>query len=613
MKKTFAFLVCIVMIFSVFSVSMSAADTVYNGKCGNDLTWELDTVSRKLTVSGTGAMTVYPFSQAPWYSYRSYVKTLVIGSGVTEISEFAFSELEKLESVEFADDSKLEKIGSCAFAGCIALGSIDIPSSVKTIDDIAFSECKKLGSVTFGKDSKLTYLGIGAFSACSNLKSIEIPEGVVEISSTAFFECAKLESVKLPASVKYIFDNAFAYCEMLKSVDIPKSVVTIAEKAFFGCESLKTVNFAANSLLKSIGAAAFMDCDSIVRVSIPNGVDSISANTFNGCHSLTTVTIPKSVKGIGNDAFKDCYKLVEVVNDSPLLLYVGSDRNGSVAEYAIEVNKGASKISNVDGCLFYSFSGANYLIGYEGEENELVLPKYKNGAKYEIYEYAFYKCNNITSVTMPDTVTKIGRRAFLECEELRSVHIPKSVKSIDHDAFNKCGKLDVAYIDSPDIAKLLTNINAGGELVYYVSTYLFENSINDIGGYVTERYKVIEKVNVEGKDYNCYSKHTHRWLEDTFGAEVCFVGKVCAQCSVKNGYTNPSHTYDDEEDIDCNECGQKRELTSSTDVNTTAEVTEVPSQKGCRALAAESLGAVLIVVLFVVVVTAHKKKKLITE
>jgi len=56
----------------------------------------------------------------------------------------------------------------------------------------------------------------------------------------------------------------------------------------------------------------------------------------------------------------------------------------------------------------------------------------------EINGKAFYCCSGLTSVTIPSSVTEIGMNAFLNCSSLSSVTIPSSVKKIDRWVFYGC-------------------------------------------------------------------------------------------------------------------------------------------------------------------------------
>ena len=93
-KRIICLALVMVMIFTLLPMSAFAADVVSSGTCGaegDNLTWTLDSEGT-LTISGTGSMTDYSYdSKAPWYSSRSSIKSVTIGSGVTTIGNYARS------------------------------------------------------------------------------------------------------------------------------------------------------------------------------------------------------------------------------------------------------------------------------------------------------------------------------------------------------------------------------------------------------------------------------------------------------------------------------------------------------------------------------------------
>ncbi|MBQ8381151.1 MAG: leucine-rich repeat domain-containing protein, partial [Clostridia bacterium] len=245
-----------------------------------------------------------------------------------------------------------------------------------------------------------------------------------------------------------IYKYAFAYCDSLTSVTIGNSVTSIGNSAFSDCDSLTSVTI-GNSVT-SIGNSAFYNCDSLTSVTIGNSITSISDRAFYNCRSLTSVTIPDSVASIGDYAFYFCNKLVEVINKSSLNIQAGSKDYGYAGYYAKEVHNGESKIVNKDGFLFYTYDGTNYLLGYVGNETELILPESYNGEKYEIYDYAFRYCTSLTSVAIGNSVTSIGSSAFWGCSSLTSVTIGNSVTSIGDSAFYNCNSLTSVTFENPN-------------------------------------------------------------------------------------------------------------------------------------------------------------------
>lgn len=88
-----------------------------------------------------------------------------------------------------------------------------------------------------------------------------------------------------------------------------------------------------------------------------------------------------------------------------------------------------------------------YLVDYTVNDVELTLPEGYNGKNYSISQYAFYR-NDITSVTIPDSVTSIGSNAFYGCTSLTSITIPNTVEKINDYAFYGCTSITSITIEN---------------------------------------------------------------------------------------------------------------------------------------------------------------------
>ena len=78
-------------------------------------------------------------------------------------------------------------------------------------------------------------------------------------------------------------------------------------------------------------------------------------------------------------------------------------------------------------------------------EREIDIPEIVefNGVSYRVTsvgEYAFFRCDSLTKVTMPDSIMSVEDYAFSECFSLTSIIIPKNVTSIGNCAFRGCYK-----------------------------------------------------------------------------------------------------------------------------------------------------------------------------
>lgn len=204
---------------------------------------------------------------------------------------------------------------------------------------------------------------------------VVIEEGVTSIGSYAFFK-SNLTSVSIPSSVKSIGAHAFLDCESLRSVSIAEGVERIEESAFNMCVSLEEIELPES--LAEIGTAAFGYCGALKGIVIPRGVTRIETAVFASCTDLRRVVLPEGMKGIGTNAFLSCESLQEI------------DIPASVTE---------------------------------------------------IGEGAFCGCESLTRVRLPYGITSIEASTFSNCLSLRSVTLPKSVTYLGEGAFSNCESL----------------------------------------------------------------------------------------------------------------------------------------------------------------------------
>ena len=426
-----------------------------SGYCGTNLIWTLS--GGTLTISGTGPMTDYDDynAKAPWYSYGTFIKTVIIEDGVTSIGQYAFYYCTSLTSITIPNG--VTSIGSNAFYWCSSLTSVTIPNSVTSIGERAFCYCSSLTSITI--PNSVTSIGSSAFSGCSSLTSVTIPNSVTSIGLCAFYNCSSLTSVTIPNSVTSIGSSAFSDCSSLTSVTIPNSVTSIGSSAFYGCSSLTSVNisdiaawckiafsnFTSNPLyyahnlylngtlitdlvipdgVTSIGERAFRNCTGLTSVTIPNTVTSIGAEAFEECRSLTSITIPNSVTSIGESAFEECRSLTSITIPNSVT---------SIGEEAFRYCSSLTSImipnsvTRIEYCAFWDCSSLT----------SVTIPN----SVTSIGSGAFYGCSSLTSITIPNSVTSIENYAFQGCDRLTSITIPNSVTSIGEGAFYVCRSL----------------------------------------------------------------------------------------------------------------------------------------------------------------------------
>ena len=353
---------------TVTAETVSGADIVASGSCGNDATYTLDS-DGNMVISGTGIAVMTKAEESPGFSgltsFADKIRTVTIEDGITKIGMSIFSDCTALESVSIP--SSVTSIGDRAFEYCTSLESITIPDSVTSIGANAFEYCTSLESITI--PDSVTSIGDTAFEYCTSLESIsipnsvtdigylvfggtpwldnkfqespfviingiltdydydseesniEIPNGVTSIGENVFSWRTSLESVNISNTVTSIGDGAFAGCTSLKSINIPNSVRSIEYNAFGGCTSLESITIPNGT--SSIGMSAFFECTSLKSITIPDSVTSIEDSAFYGCTMLGSITIPTSVTSIGYDAFGETQWLDNQFETNPFVIING--------------------------------------------------------------------------------------------------------------------------------------------------------------------------------------------------------------------------------------------------------------------------------------------------
>jgi len=289
-----------------------------SGQCGADVRWTYRKTG-VLVIYGSGPMYNYSYlngdgTPAPWKSYRSKIKSVVIQDGVTHIGDGAFYDCGVLESVHIPDS--VTGLGRYAFSDCISLTDVVIPGSVGQIYAYCFAGCQSLRNVTI--EEGVETLAGWCFEGTA-LESVTIPDSVTVIAGSAFNACRQLRAVHLGSGHSGWINGAFPKCPNLEMITVATDnpyctaadgvVVSRDGTTLIGLVPTHSGRYEVPAGIKTIGSGAFQNCEGLTEIVLPEEITVIENHTFNSCTALTAVTIPEGVTAIGHYAFRNCTAL----------------------------------------------------------------------------------------------------------------------------------------------------------------------------------------------------------------------------------------------------------------------------------------------------------------
>ena len=260
-------------------------------------------------------------------------------------------------------------------------------------------------------------------------------------------------------TVSSIGKCAFLENETLTKVTIPKSVTSLQYEAFFSCTNLKNVEFEAGSKLQTIDDMVFSDCENLETFICPEELEIIGTDAFSGCTMLESIQFNDNLKKIDRNAFWDT-GLKSVTFPSSMTTIEETSFGCCYSLSSVE-------LSNVVEIKYGAFEGCENLeiiqfpdtlekVGGRAFESTKWFSNQEDGMVYiNTIAYAYKGETPSESETRPDTsvdikegTTKISDYAFYGMRNLIDVTIPSSVSEIGEWAFSYTGLKKVALSDS---------------------------------------------------------------------------------------------------------------------------------------------------------------------
>lgn len=435
-------------------------------------------------------------------------------TGLTSIESNAFAECTFLKETVLPEG--VASIGEKAFSGCTSLETLTISKSVTSIGNYAFSGCSKLVKVTVGWITPIKIKSNVFDGVVLGNCTLHIPFRVLDAYRTADVwnkfkittpvivfadpEVKRLciqnwdtdkdgelseEEAMAVTDLGTVFSDPLLYHFPITSFDELQyftGLKSIRIYAFVKCEYLKSVIIPNN--VNEIEPCSFQGCEALSSITFPKSLQNINYKAFDGCKSLQTVNIPKSVNSIGDYAFRDCtgLKTVTVEWTTPLKIdssvFVGVTLGncwlrvprGNDNKYKTqsvwkdfrmdtEIVFADQKVKEIcfqnwdadkDGTLWQSEAMAVTDLGTVFRETAITSfdeLKYFTGLQ-SIASNAFRECESLRSISLPESLNTIGDEAFRECTLLQSINIPYGVRNIARLLFRNCKSLQSINLPS---------------------------------------------------------------------------------------------------------------------------------------------------------------------
>ena len=330
---------------------------------------------------------------------------------------------------------------------------VTIPDTVEVVGESAFENNQKVQFVVIPKSVKR--LDAYVFWGCNNLEEVVLGKGLTAVDEYSFAGCTGLKQITIPENIQSIDAQAFAGCVNLTDIYIPATVTGIAEDAFLNCDNV-TIHADEGSV-----AAQFAQ-----KLAEQKNRDPLV--------TAAPVQTPTAVSRPDTQATTEP---VSTATPAPVATPVPGNVLGStiiVGNHAlVMVHPGEEKVQQG-----YTEPEA----GQETGEEQDITAETENG---KVPEWMYYRNQSVSAVTIPEGTTEIGRFAFSR-SSLRTVTIPEGVTVIDYAAFYHCDNLDNVIL--PD------TVNTVGAKAFTHTGWMDdfeENSMDDflISGDILVAYK----------------------------------------------------------------------------------------------------------------------------
>lgn len=257
-----------------------------------------------------------------------------------------------------------------------------------------------------------------------DIETLVVQEGVTSIPASLFgYRFLALKKVILPGTLKTIPMMIFR-ATSVEEISFGEGLEVIEEESFAHCLNLKKIVLPRT--IKQIKTGAFRECNALKEI-VLMGAQKISGAAFKAC-GIQEITLPANLESICWEETPDAFTV-----------YGGTPFSGCKDLKAIYVDPQNPYYTSVDGIL------------YTKDQTKLVLYPPAKGGTYavpakvtEIGYQAFYKCENLTAVTLPSGLHKFNLEA-IRGSGIKRLVFPVNMKTLTCQTMPLLDKEQIAY------------------------------------------------------------------------------------------------------------------------------------------------------------------------
>ncbi|MBQ3192467.1 MAG: leucine-rich repeat protein [Oscillospiraceae bacterium] len=442
------------------------------------------------------------------FTWCDGLTNVTIGPNVVSTGEQCFGFCANLRTATFLGETT--SVGNSCFSNCKQLTSVTLPARATSIGYSAFYECNRLTNINIPET--VHSIGSGCFQDCDRLTKVVVPANVGLIDYCMFYECPQLTQLEILGNIGKIDRHAVSGCTQLRFLRLGGTLGTVHSNAFENTDNLTAIYLDHPSMASRITSVNSYNgmVNDARSIAVAWNAPAVSSYITNNYPYMQTVVYNQRMyklysdhscswqladfsNGVGTRSCTICgaryqyhygsHTYVATVTEPTCTergytlhtcticgscyqdSYVNALGHHYQNDYCTRCGEKDVLASGWCGWDLYwelnhsgrlRLEGSDYMEDYSAGNapwypyrDQITTVEFATwGYPTTIGDYAFYGCENLTTVTLPENLIYVGNSAFRDCSTLQDVNLGQGLTNIEDYAFYGCSSL--TQIDIPE-------------------------------------------------------------------------------------------------------------------------------------------------------------------